>query len=841
MNKQINLTTIVLFLSTFTWFGLLGCMIQEPKITEGQTTSLSQTAVRIEFKDYPLNGNADSVWAVQPLVELYDKNGDLVTTGADAWAPITVSLYSGSGELTGQATVYAIRGRAQFVGLKINASGNKVLKATKNDLSSYGGAEQLDVVGETFAISSASANKLNFSGSTSVQPGVCNAYQLLVQDSGGNTVTLSSDQGIVFTNSGNAAIYSDSTCSTSITSANILSGTSSLSVYLKTDGHESLKLFATTFTGALNSASLEIKSVILPITDFFISPTFSTKCFLYSNGAASCTDANFVSFGSKKIQKMSLGYDFRCALLDDGSVWCWGDGSSGKLGNGASVSSATPVQVSNLGGAATDIISGNTHTCALVNISGSGTVKCWGYNISRQLGDNTTTTRNSATQVALGLGGSQSVVSISKSIGTTEKNFAVLSDGTAKVWGGGANPANLAGVSTATSLTAYHSGTSYLYCIVNIDKTSSCWGSSNSYGQLGSGNLTTYTTPTSVIGLSDVKTIASNFYNSCAIKDTGELYCWGLRDNSDYMVNEYGYSSSTAKSKAITTPELITWLPKFSILKSNYYLDPNTSKTSNYYCGVTTDTNTFLCLKWNIGSNLPEIVSENKSKTYQVLVAESSSKKILTGSCQKVTLKIYNNGVASGLGYNLPIDLAITNGFGNFYLDSGCIQSVSQVTLLSGQTFIDVYLKTNNTSGDPKYSYISPSTNDPSTASIGLVIQTTGLPYDLGDTSEVDGDSGVCYLYTLQLVDSMGNYTKGTTTSTTVDFSIADSAAVKIYSDSNCTSEITSINIPAGNYSGIFYGKILAGCGGSTVTATVPSLTTSTPKTFGFYENCGCD
>lgn len=45
--------------------------------------------------------------------------------------------------------------------------------------------------------------------------------------------------------------------------------------------------------------------------------------------------------------KVVVGYTYGCALLKNGSVWCWGDNSTGELGNGnlGVTNSATPVQV----------------------------------------------------------------------------------------------------------------------------------------------------------------------------------------------------------------------------------------------------------------------------------------------------------------------------------------------------------------------------------------------------------------------------------------------------------------------------------------------------------------
>jgi alpha-tubulin suppressor-like RCC1 family protein len=43
--------------------------------------------------------------------------------------------------------------------------------------------------------------------------------------------------------------------------------------------------------------------------------------------------------------KVVVGYTYACAILKNGSVWCWGDDSLGELGNGNFNSSTTPVQV----------------------------------------------------------------------------------------------------------------------------------------------------------------------------------------------------------------------------------------------------------------------------------------------------------------------------------------------------------------------------------------------------------------------------------------------------------------------------------------------------------------
>jgi alpha-tubulin suppressor-like RCC1 family protein len=78
-----------------------------------------------------------------------------------------------------------------------------------------------------------------------------------------------------------------------------------------------------------------------------------------------------------------------CALLSDRTVWCWGDNAYGELGTGSAVPgfSSQPVVVAGL----TNIVqiasgAGGWNVCALLQ---NGTLRCWGVNNADQLGVDT--------------------------------------------------------------------------------------------------------------------------------------------------------------------------------------------------------------------------------------------------------------------------------------------------------------------------------------------------------------------------------------------------------------------------------------------------------------------
>ena len=82
---------------------------------------------------------------------------------------------------------------------------------------------------------------------------------------------------------------------------------------------------------------------------------------------------------------ISSGYFHTCAILDDGSVSCWGRNNDGQLGNGGTSDKTTPTLTSNLGigRTAVAISSGDYHTCAILD---NGEVSCWGDGDKGQLG-----------------------------------------------------------------------------------------------------------------------------------------------------------------------------------------------------------------------------------------------------------------------------------------------------------------------------------------------------------------------------------------------------------------------------------------------------------------------
>jgi alpha-tubulin suppressor-like RCC1 family protein len=218
-----------------------------------------------------------------------------------------------------------------------------------------------------------------------------------------------------------------------------------------------------------------------------------------------------------------------CALLRAGGVKCWGRNNEGQIGDGGGPDRLTPVDVSGLSSGVTAIAAGHLHTCALLN---TGEVKCWGKGSDGQIGDGGTSQRSSPTDVS-GLSARAIAVAAGKF-----HTCALLSTGKVQCWGlntngqlgnnttaTSASPVDVTGITNAVAISAGGNNS----CALLGTGAMQCWGH-NTFGQVGDGSTTQRNAPvgvSGVTGLTGVRAITTGFEHSCAVLSTGAAKCWG--------------------------------------------------------------------------------------------------------------------------------------------------------------------------------------------------------------------------------------------------------------------------------------------------------------------------
>jgi alpha-tubulin suppressor-like RCC1 family protein len=222
----------------------------------------------------------------------------------------------------------------------------------------------------------------------------------------------------------------------------------------------------------------------------------------------------------------SASSEHNCALLGDGTVSCWGKGTSGQLGQGMNVGSHVPVPVAGLS-QVTALAVGGAHTCALIS---GGTVKCWGSNFNGQLGSGTVGSPDQLAPTTVpGLGG------VTQLLAGDQFTCALLSGGTVTCWGDNTyHELGTTGASRTTTATVgglsnvvdlFLGGNSA--CAVTSAGAALCWGDDGA-GQLGNATpQPDFITPTAIANLVDVSSVAVSVTHGCAVKTDGTAWCWG--------------------------------------------------------------------------------------------------------------------------------------------------------------------------------------------------------------------------------------------------------------------------------------------------------------------------
>lgn len=243
----------------------------------------------------------------------------------------------------------------------------------------------------------------------------------------------------------------------------------------------------------------------------------------------------------KKVLAVKAGALSTCALIDGGTVRCWGGNTIGQLGIGKKVDeyleSYVPVDVAGLTGvkklwneASASWGGGHSdgyHDTLYAQMA-DGAMKAWGNN--NLMYGNGDYEISAAPVDDAGLAGITDISAYASHA------CAVWPDKAAKCWG--TNAFGVAGIGTDaseaktptpvkdfTDAAAVGCGQNHC-CGLKGDGTVSCWGYSTR-GQLGNGGSDKSNVPVAVTGLADATQLGISTDTSCALKKDGSVVCWG--------------------------------------------------------------------------------------------------------------------------------------------------------------------------------------------------------------------------------------------------------------------------------------------------------------------------
>jgi alpha-tubulin suppressor-like RCC1 family protein len=201
--------------------------------------------------------------------------------------------------------------------------------------------------------------------------------------------------------------------------------------------------------------------------------------------------------------QISAGSYHSAAVRRNGTVWSWGGGFAGKLGDNSTVNKSSPVSVV---GGFTDWVQVSTSVNGdhSLGVRANGTAWAWGFATAGQLGTNSVGTRCSPELV---VGGFNNWAQVSAG---GNHSLGLRANGTAWAWGSGGSGRLGDNTTTAKSSPVSVVGGFTNWCQISAGATHSmglrqngtlwAWGSSAS-GALGDGNITSQSSPVSVIGI----------------------------------------------------------------------------------------------------------------------------------------------------------------------------------------------------------------------------------------------------------------------------------------------------------------------------------------------------
>lgn len=202
-----------------------------------------------------------------------------------------------------------------------------------------------------------------------------------------------------------------------------------------------------------------------------------------------------------RIVSAACGDGFTVAVSEDGRLYSWGVAEYGQLGHHEQVLTVEPKMISGYDNVKFVSVACGTHH--VLAISDSGSMWSWGNGEAGQLGHGNTHSLPRPKQIV-----TLSNVKLIKAAASNEMSYGLTSEGNLYSWGQGQG------------------------------------------GELGHGDMKTYTIPKMISTFGNVKivAIAAGFSHSVAVSDSGRLYSWGWGSH-------YKLGHGDTKSRA--TPTLV--------------------------------------------------------------------------------------------------------------------------------------------------------------------------------------------------------------------------------------------------------------------------------------------
>jgi alpha-tubulin suppressor-like RCC1 family protein len=264
-----------------------------------------------------------------------------------------------------------------------------------------------------------------------------------------------------------------------------------------------------------------------------------------------------VDLGAIFFDAVSAGEDFFCARTTAATLRCWGNNDSGQLGYGNTDSTGTPAETGSLPPVdvdvpepIADVTTGTQHTC---DVGIGGNLRCWGNGAFGQLGQE------------------------------TRANIGDVAGSTP----GSIEPVNVGDQVVQASAGEHHT------CAVTRFGCVRCFGEGG-FGALGTGHLDGVGASAGTMPPNDVPLPAPAIQVvafgevSCALLETGDVFCWGTAPSGELgsgIANDV--SATPVRVDVATTGEKVV------------RLSPSSAQGSGHICALMS-TGTVRC--WGNGS-----------------------------------------------------------------------------------------------------------------------------------------------------------------------------------------------------------------------------------------------